>query len=126
MSGRIVGEVLDHAPDDLRPLDFRVLICLAEDAFDSDRTARRRCSADELAYRARSTPGSVRHALKRLADRALIRPVHAKVGPGKQQNWVITPLSSYHREGARVIHLTRDRQESHDDPPEHVTPRGHT
>jgi hypothetical protein len=124
MSGRIVGEVLDHAPDDLRPLDFRVLIALAEDAFDSDRTARKRCSAEELAYRARSTPGSVRQALVRLRERALIRPVHTKVGPGRQQNWVIAQLSSHHREGARIIPLTRDRQGSHDPPDEHVTPSG--
>lgn len=126
MSGRIVGEVLDHAPDDLRPVDFRVLIALAEDAFDSDRTARRRCSAEELAYRARSTPGSVRQSLKRLRDRGLIRPVHARVGPGKQQNWIVAQLSSYHREGARIIPISRDSQRSHDPPPEHVTPRGHT
>lgn len=126
MSGRIVGEVLDHAPDDLRPLDFRVLIALAEDAFDSDRTARKRCSADELAYRARSTPGSVRQALMRLSERALIRPVHTRVGPGKQQNWVIAKLSSYHREGARVIDITRYPQKSHDEPPERVTPSGNT
>lgn len=124
MSGRIVGEVLDHAPDDLRPLDMLVLIALAEDAFDTDRTARRRSSSEELAYRARSTPGSVRQALKRLRDRGLIRPVHAKVGPGKQQNWVVANLSSYHREGARIIPLTRDSQRSHDPPPERVTPSG--
>lgn len=102
MSGRIVGEVMHHAPDDLPKLDLLVLIALAEDAHDKDRTARKECSAEAIAYKVRSTPSSVRNALKRLKDRALIRPVHAKVSRGHQQNWAITPLSSYHREGARV------------------------
>lgn len=129
MSGRIVGEVLHHAPDDLTPLDFRVLICLAEDAHDKDRTARNECSAEILAYKARSTPASVRQALKRLKDRALIRPVHSTVHTGKQQNWVLAKLSSYHREGARIIPLERDAQKSRSprdpDEPESVTSRGH-
>lgn len=120
MSGRIVGEVLHHAPEDLSRLDFLVLIALAEDAHDKDRTARKECSAELIAYKVRptSTPASVRQALKRLKDRALIRPVHARVGPGKQQNWVISKLSSYHREGAQIIPITRDSQKSHDPPDE--------
>lgn len=119
MSGRIVGEVLDHAPDDLRRLDFDVLIALAEDAFDSDRTARKRCSSDELAYRVRSTPGSVRNALTRLQKRGLIRPVHKVVGPGRQQNWIVSKLSSYHREGARIIPLTRNQEVTRDEAETH-------
>ena len=102
MSGRIVGEVLHHAPDDLPRLDFTVLICLAEDAHDKDRTARNECSDAILAYKARSTPSSVRNALQRLKKRALIRPVHTRVHKGQQQNWTITKLSDYHREGGRV------------------------
>lgn len=105
MSGRIVGEVLHHAPEDLPRLDFLVLIALAEDARDKDRMAADECSAEVLAYKVRSTPSSVRNALKRLKDRALIRPVHAKVSRGHQQNWIITKLSDYHREGARIIPL---------------------
>lgn len=103
MSGRIVHEVMHHAPEDLPRLDFTVLLALAEDARDKDRTARNECSDALLAYKVRSTPSSVRNALKRLKDRALIRPVHTKIHKGQQQNWVITPLSSYHREGARII-----------------------
>lgn len=102
MSGRIVGEVMHHAPEDLPKLDFLVLIALAEDAHEKDRTARKECSAEALAYKVRSTPASVRNALVRLKQRALIRPVHAKVHRGHQQNWVIAKLSSYHREGARL------------------------
>jgi hypothetical protein len=108
MSGRIVGEVLNHAPEDLPRLDLLVLVALAEIAHDKDRTARTDCSDAVLAYKARSTPASVRQALKRLKDRALIRPVHARVYRGQQQNWTITKLSSYHREGANIIPLKRD------------------
>lgn len=102
MSGRIVGEVLDYAPVDLRPLDLLVLIALAEAAHDKDRTAIKNSSAEALAYRVRSTPASVRNALGRLRQRAIIRPVHAKVGPGKSQHWTITQLSDYHREGGAL------------------------
>lgn len=116
MSGRIVGEILHHAPADLPRLDFIVLVCLAEDAHDKDRTARNECSDSVLAYKARSTPASVRQALKRLKDRALIRPVHTRVYRGQQQNWTITKLSSYHREGARVIPLKRDSHVTQSNP----------
>ncbi len=129
MSGRIVGEVLHHAPDDLPSLDFKVLICLAEDAHDKDRIAANECSAEVLAYKARSTPASVRQALKRLKDRGLIRPVHSRVFTGKQQNWIVSRLSSYHREGARILPLERDRQKSRTsgdpDDPESVTSGSH-
>lgn len=101
MSGRIVGEVFDHAPADLRPLDLLVLLSLAESARDRDRTALEEASADALAYRVRSTASSVRNALGRLKARGLIRPVHAKVHRGQCQHWTITQLSDYHREGAR-------------------------
>lgn len=113
MSGRIVHEVMHHAPEDLPRLDFTVLIALAEDARDKDRTASHECSDELLAYKVRSTPGSVRNALQRLKQRALIRPVHSRVHKGQQQNWVITPLSSYHREGARVIPLKRHPPVTH-------------
>jgi hypothetical protein len=120
VSGRIVGEVMHHAPEDLPRLDYLVLLCLAEDAHDKDRTARKECSAELIAYKVRppSTQASVRQALKRLKDRGLIRPVHRVVGPGKQQNWIVAKLSSYHREGARIIPITRDSQKSHDPPAE--------
>lgn len=118
MSGRIVGEVMHHAPEDLPQLDYQVLLCLAEDAHDKDRTARKECSAEMIAYKVRppSTAASVRQALKRLKDRALIRPVHAKPSRGHQQNWIIAKLSSYHREGARIIPLKRDFQKSRNPP----------
>ena len=101
MSGRLVGEVLNHAPTDLRPLDFMVLIALAEAAHDKDRTARHDSSAESLAYRVRppSTPSSIRNSLQRLKERGLIRPVIARPSRGQQQNWIITKLSEHHRDG---------------------------
>lgn len=115
MSGRIVHEVMHHAPEDLPRLDFTVLLALAEDAHDNDRTARKECSDALIAYKIRSTPSSVRNALQRLKERALIRPVHTKVHKGQQQNWTITKLSSYHREGGRVIPLKRHSPVTHSD-----------
>lgn len=109
MSGRIVEEVLDYAPDDLPRLDLMVLVALAAEARDSDRTAKgKHTGAEALAGRVRTSPASVRNALARLRQRALIRPVHEKARRGQQQNWVITKLSDYHREGAR---LCRDDQQ---------------
>lgn len=99
MSGRIVGEVLDHAPADLRPLDLLVLVALAEAAHDKDRTAVENSSAEALAYRTRSTPSSVRNSLVRLKQRALISPVHKKIYKGQCQHWIVAKLSDYHREG---------------------------
>jgi DNA-binding MarR family transcriptional regulator len=94
----MVGEVLDHAPNDLRPLELLVLIALAEAAHDTDRTAIKNSSADAIAYRIRSTPGSVRNALVRLKSRGLIRPKHSKIHTGQSQNWTLTKLSDHHRE----------------------------
>lgn len=121
MSGRIVGEVLDYAPDDLPRLDFDVLIALAEDAFEKDRTARRRCSDTEIAHRVRSTPSSVRNALSRLKARGLIRPVFGRVYRGQQQNWVVAQLSSYHREAGRIRPSNAPPPSDAFDPPESVT-----
>lgn len=101
VSGRLVEEVLDYAPDDLPKLDLLVLVALAAEARDTDRTAKgKHTGAEAIARRVRSTPSSVSNALGRLRQRALIRPVHAKVHRGQQQNWIITKLSDYHREGA--------------------------
>lgn len=99
MSGRIVEEVLDYAPDDLPRLDLMVLVALAAEARDSDRTAKGKHTGSEaIARRVRSTPSSVTNALARLRSRALIRPVFAKARRGQQQNWTITKLSDYHRD----------------------------
>lgn len=71
---------------------------LAESAHDNDRTARKDSSAESIAYRVRSTPGSVRNVLTKLRMRGLIKPVHKKVHTGQSQNWIINQLAGYHRD----------------------------
>lgn len=97
MSGRLVGEVLDHAPLDLTLLERLVLIALAETARDTDRTARYKASADAIADRIGSTPGSVRNTLGSLKARALIAPLHEKPRRGKSQEWRLTKLTAASR-----------------------------
>lgn len=97
MSGRLVGEVLNHAPVDLRMLDRFVLVALAETAQDKDRTARYSSSAEAIADRIQSTPPSVRNALARLRARGLIVPQIAKCRRGQAQHWYIVKLTESHR-----------------------------
>jgi hypothetical protein len=97
MSGRLVGEVIEYAPEDLPGLDWRILVCLAESARWNTRTATYQTSADDLARRARSTPPSVRNALGRLTRRGLIRPLRGRANRGKVQHYEIARLSSAHR-----------------------------
>ena len=97
MSGRIVGEVLDHAPEDLRPAEFLCLIVLAEDARDRDRLAAY-SDVESVARRARVKPGTVRNALSVLVTRGLIVPVHDKVHRGgRHQEYTLTRLAQHHR-----------------------------
>lgn len=97
MSWRIVKEVFDNAPDDLKPLELLVLVALAEAAHDRDRTAMENSSADAVAFRVRSTPGSVRNVLLSLKMRGLIRPMHKRPSRGQSQNWIIANLNGHHR-----------------------------
>ena len=98
MSGRLVGEVLDHAPADLTPADMLVLVALANDARDHDRIARFKSSVDVLAHRTRLSTGTVRNTLSRLVARGLIRPMIKTVHKGgKHQEYEIAKLSQSHR-----------------------------
>lgn len=96
MSGRIVGEVLDNAPDSLRTAEFLVLIAIAEDARDRDRLARY-SDASTLTNRTRLAPGTVRNALAVLTRRGLIKPTR-RARTGTHQEWVVTELYDYHRD----------------------------
>lgn len=98
MSGRLVGEVLDHAPQDLTPAARLVLIALAADARDTDRIARFKSSVDALAYRTNLAPGSIRNVLSELVARGLIRPLikHVHRG-GKHQEYELAKLANHHR-----------------------------
>lgn len=97
MSGRIVREVMDNAPDDLTTAELLVLIALAEDARDTTRHAER-CAVDSLVYRTRLREGTVRNALSTLTRRALITATidHVHKG-GKHQEYDVTKLYPHHR-----------------------------
>lgn len=97
MSGRIVGEALDNAPESLSPCEHKVLIALAEDARDNDRRASY-SDVESLARRSRYKPGSVRNALSELARRGLIIPQIDRVyRGGKHQEYILARLYPHHR-----------------------------
>lgn len=107
MSGRIVGEVMDHAPEDLRPAEYVVLLVIAEDARDRDRISRY-SDLESLTRRARIKPGTIRNALSELTRRALIEPLHANVHRGgRHQEYRVTELKPHHR-AASVTQLRRE------------------
>lgn len=97
MSGRIVGEVLDSAPEDLTNAELLVLVAIAEDARDRDRRAAF-SDVDSLVRRSRQKPGTVRNALSSLTQRGLIAPkVDRVTRGGKHQEYVVTKLEPHHR-----------------------------
>lgn len=97
MSGRIVGEVLDNAPEDLTDAEFLVLVAIAEDARDKDRIATY-SDVESLVRRTRKKPGTVRNALSSLARRALIVPLVDRVHRGgKHQEYRVEKLHPHHR-----------------------------
>lgn len=100
MSGRLVGEVLDHAPEDLTVAERFVYAALAEAARDKDRIARYKCSSADLAHRTGLKEGTVRNALTELAGRGLIRRLIAKThkgAGGKHQEYELCKLGAHHR-----------------------------
>jgi len=99
VSGRLVKEVLENAPESLSRLELLVLVSLAESARDENRTTRGSAAASEvIARRVRSSTPSVRNALGALRQRALIKPLHSRTRPGLAQQYVLTELHEWHRE----------------------------
>lgn len=96
MAGRIVKEVLEHAPIDLTPLQMLVLVSLAEDARENTRIARYETSVLDLQRRTRSTSGTIRNALGELSRRGLIKPLH-KARIGIVQNYYVSPMDEHTR-----------------------------
>lgn len=92
MSGRIVGEVLKFAPEDLTQLELLVLVALAEVANDKTRLATYETSAGQIAHRVRSTPSSVKSTLFRLRHRGLIVGLHDKPRKGLAQEYRLPNL----------------------------------
>lgn len=98
MSGRIVGEVLENAPETLTPLELLVLVSLAESAREADRTVRGGAgSAAVVAHRVRAHESSVRRTLARLVALGLVKPVHQRAHRGQAQLYRITELHEWHR-----------------------------
>lgn len=97
MSGRIVGEVLNYAPEDLTGAEFLVLISIAEDARDRDRLARY-SDLESIVRRTRLKPGTVRNALSRLVRRGLLIPTKGRVQRGRDhQEYRVPALEEHHR-----------------------------
>lgn len=97
MSGKIVGEVLDYAPDDLTDAELLVLVALAENARDTGPDARiTKTSAAAIAKRVRRSPGTVQNVLVELRRRGLIAAQH-KASRGHAQNYRIHQLEAHHR-----------------------------
>lgn len=94
MSGRIVGEVMDYAPEDLTDSQFLTLLALAESARDNTRITH--TNTAQIARRARRSPGTVRNAIVELTRRALIAP-QGKARRGHAQDYRIHPLEAHHR-----------------------------
>lgn len=126
MSGRIVAEVMDYAPEDLRDSEFLVLLALAESARDHNRTSR--TNTKEIARRSRRSEGTVRNAIMGLTRRCLIYPVHnqASLGSRKRiaQDYRIVQLESHHRAATMRFGVT-SRDDTKDEPKSEVgvTPR---
>lgn len=97
MSGRIVGEVLDNAPEDLTRLELEVLLALAESATERDRIATHKTTREALAYRCRTSPAMVKKVIGVLRDRGLIKAVNGHAHRGKAQHWEIMKLTPEHR-----------------------------
>lgn len=104
MSGRIVGEVLDHAPEDLTQAELLTLVAVAEDARDKDRVSTY-SDVETLVRRTRLKPGTVRNALSNLCRRALLEPLVGRVQRGgKHQEYKVARLTRDHRNA--TLHVT--------------------
>lgn len=100
MSGQIVNEVLEHAPEDLTPAQMLVLLSLAEDAREKGanaRQARYHSSVEHLTRRTRLKAGTVRNALAELVSRGLIVPLNGRARPGIVQHYRLPELLEHHR-----------------------------
>lgn len=97
MSGRIVGEILDNAPEDLTDAEMLVLIAVGEDARDRDRLARY-SDLENLTRRTRKKPGTIKNALSELVRRGLLKPAGGPAHRGRHQEYRVTELYEHHRE----------------------------
>lgn len=98
MSGRLVGQALDHAPEDLTSAQMLVLVAICEDARDKTRMASF-SDLESLVRRTRLKPGTVRNALSVLCRRGLLLPQVETVHKGGcHQEYVVADLRPHHRQ----------------------------
>lgn len=100
MSGQIVKEVLENAPEDLTAAQMLVLLSLAEDARERGphaRQARYESSVDALMRRTRLKAGTVRNALAELVRRGLLIPLNGRARPGIVQHYRLPEYHEHHR-----------------------------
>jgi hypothetical protein len=101
MSGRIVGQVLDHAPKDLTLAQMMVFVSVAEDARERTRLASY-SDVTALVRRSRCARGTVDNALSELCRRGLlIRQLEKVHRGGYHQEYVVAPLAPHHREATK-------------------------
>lgn len=111
MSGRLVRDVLTYAPEDLSKTELLVLVCLAEDARDTDRIAHF-ITVEQVSDRARISPPMVKKTLHRLQEVGLIRGTVAKPGYRRRQLYQITKLGPEDRH-ATVKKKSRTKTNGH-------------
>lgn len=121
MSGRIVAEVLDYAPEDLTDSQFLTLIALAESARDQTRTTK--TTTAKVARRIRRSPGTVRNAIVELTRRALIAPTGRPMR-GHAQDYRLHQLEAHHR--ATTVSFLEVTRSPTDTDHDRVTPRDDT
>lgn len=111
MSGAIVKEVLEHAPEDLTAAQMLVFVSLAEDAREKGtyaRQARYESSVDDLMRRTRLKAGTVRNALAELVRRGLLVPLNGRARPGIVQHYRIPVLYEHHRRTTAAGDFTQE------------------
>lgn len=97
-----MGEILDHAPEDLTTAELLVLVSIGEDARDKDRVATY-SDVENLVRRTRLKPGTIRNALSTLTRRALLEPLVQRVQRGgKHQEYRVPKLHPHHRHATLV------------------------
>ena len=97
MSGRIVGQVFDCAPEDLTPAQLLVLLSVAEDAREKSRLATF-SDVESLVRRTRLKRGTIDNALSVLCQRGLLIRQREKVHRGGyHQEYVVAHLAPHHR-----------------------------
>jgi len=114
VSGKLVNEVLENAPDDLTAAQMLVLVALAEDARERGpyaRQARFESSADDVVRRTRLKPGTVRNVLAQLVHRGLIVPLNGRARPGIVQHYRLTELYPHHRQATTAGDFLDDETE---------------